>query len=111
MQKYIFQISELERDAREDLNSVKDSIGQAKHKLESDVLAESMQIAHLKVPLLTPDFREQSTHYMLCIWTRKWVLCKIRRIALLFDKNSPLQKIFVYEPMKKDPELLDSTLN
>ena len=46
---HLLQISELERNAREELNTLKDSIGQAKHKLESDVLAESLEIAHLKV--------------------------------------------------------------
>ena len=29
-------------------------------------------------------------------------------LASLFDKNSPLRKIFVYEPMKKQSELLES---
>ena len=43
-----FQIGELEHDAREELNTLKESIGHAKQKLESDVLAESMKIAHLK---------------------------------------------------------------
>ena len=30
-------------------------------------------------------------------------------IASLFDKNSPLRKIFLYEPMKKVPELFASS--
>ena len=44
-----WQIGELECSAQDELNKVRDSIGQAKQKLESDVLAESLQIAHLKV--------------------------------------------------------------
>ena len=32
-------------------------------------------------------------------------------LASLFDKNSPLRKIFVNEPMKKDPELFASSLS
>ncbi len=43
------QIGEQECSARDELNKVKDSIGCAKQQLESDVLAESLQIAHLKV--------------------------------------------------------------
>jgi len=39
----------MENSSRDELNKVRDSIGQAKQKLESDVLAESLQIAHLKV--------------------------------------------------------------
>ena len=30
-------------------------------------------------------------------------------LASLFKKNSPLCPLFVYEPIKKDPELFDST--
>jgi len=41
----------MERRARDELSDLKDSIGQAKQKLEGDRLAESMEIARLKVTL------------------------------------------------------------
>lgn len=43
------QIGEMERNARDELSDLKESIGQAKQKLEGDRLAESMEIARLKV--------------------------------------------------------------
>ena len=47
----------------------------------------------------------------ICFKTENWFENKCFKLASLFEKNLPIRKIFLCEPMKKDLKLFDSTLS